>query len=131
MDSTTHNAERTEEQKVKERKLVMMKLSPGASPSLPRFPWWINRNFLFLWIGQTISLLGDTIFDLTLVVWVATTFIQYSWTPLAVSGILAFATLPIVVVGPLAGVLVDRWDKRQTMLWMDIRRFLLVMVLIL
>ena len=109
----------------------MVKRSPGSSLSLPRPPWWINRNFLFLWVGQTISLLGDTIFDLTLVVWVATTFIHYSWTPLAVSGILAFATVPILFVGPLAGVLVDRWDKRQTMLWMDILRLLLVMLLLL
>lgn len=109
----------------------MVNLPPDSTPSLPRSPLWINRNFLFLWIGQAISLLGDTIFDLTLVVWVATTFIHYSWSPLAVSGILAFATLPVVGVGPLAGVLVDRWDKRQTMLWMDILRLLLVTCLLL
>lgn len=97
----------------------------------PKTRLWSNRNFLYLWIGQTISLLGDAIFDLTLVVWTAAILAkQEPWAPLAVSGILVAATLPILLVGPFAGVFVDRWDKRRTMLWMDLIRMLLVASLV-
>jgi DNA-binding NarL/FixJ family response regulator len=45
----------------------------------------INRNFSLLWSGQTISVLGDFIFNTTLVVWVAVVLTRgQAWTPLAV-----------------------------------------------
>src|SRR5215469_13340182 len=81
----------------------------------------INRNFGLLWCGQVISITGDFVFDTTLVLWI-TTFIarNQSWGPLAVSRLLMMTSIPTFVVGPLAGVFVDRWDKRQTMMRMDV-----------
>lgn len=91
----------------------------------------INRNFGLLWIGHTISLLGDTIVNTTLVVWLAVVLAQgQPWAPLAVSGVLVAAAVP-AFLGPLAGVLVDRWDRRRTMLWMDALRIVLVGLLVL
>lgn len=85
-----------------------------------------NRAFLLLWVGQAISQMGDSLFAFTLILWIATTLThQASWTPLAVSGALSAEALPMLLVGPFAGVLVDRWDKRRTMLWMDLLRALL------
>ena len=49
---------------------------------------------------------------------------------LAVSGEFLALSAPIAVVGPLAGVFVDRWDKRRTMLAMDMLRALIVSLLI-
>jgi MFS family permease len=103
---------------------------PGAPSKPPHL--LINRNYGFLWIGQSISLFGDEIFDFTLLIWFAAILTRRPdgtsepWAPLAVSGILIATTVPFFLVGPLAGVFVDRWDKRRTMLWMDALRALLI-----
>ena len=90
-----------------------------------------NRNFVLLWMGHTISVLGDTIFNLTLILWVAAILAPHqTWAPLAVSSIMLAATLPYIIVGPLAGVFVDRWDRRRTMLVMDVLRALLIILLL-
>ena len=87
----------------------------------------INRSFAILWIGQAISTLGDYVFNTTLVLWIATSLaLRQSWAPLAVSGVFLATSLPTVLGGPLAGVFVDRWDKRRTMLWADAIRALLI-----
>jgi MFS family permease len=71
--------------------------------------------------------MGDSIFAFTLILWIATVLThQASWAPLAVSGGMLAEALPMLIVGPLAGVFVDRWNKRRTMLWMDFLRMLLV-----
>src|SRR5262249_17078449 len=68
----------------------------------------------------------------TLVLWIASRIAQgQSWAPLAVSGVLIATALPTLVIGPLAGVFVDRWDKRRTMLRMDSLRALLIVALLL
>jgi MFS family permease len=101
--------------------------APAKKPGL-----FINRNFGLLWIGQTISYVGDFVFDTTLVFWIATSLVRgQSWAPLAVSGVLLAVSVPVFAVGPLAGVFVDRWDKRRTMLAMDALRAMLVFLLLL
>lgn len=90
-----------------------------------------NRDFRLLWGGQAISNIGDFVFDTTLVIWVASDVARgQSWAPLAVSGVLVAAALPIFLVGPLAGVFVDRADKRRMMLAMDALRAALILLLI-
>jgi hypothetical protein len=77
----------------------------------------INRNFALLFAGFSISSIGDFVFTTTLVLWIAVRLTAgLSWSPLAVSGALLAASVPIFLVGPLAGVFVDRWNKRGTML---------------
>jgi MFS family permease len=93
---------------------------------------FINRNFGLLWAGQAISSLGDRVFDTTLILWVATRIASgHRWAPLAVSGVLLSVAIPTIVLGPIAGVFVDRWDKRRTMLVMDVLRAGLIVVLLL
>ncbi|HEU5198174.1 MAG TPA: MFS transporter [Ktedonobacterales bacterium] len=92
----------------------------------------INRQFALLWSGQSISYLGDYVFDTTLLLWIAASIARgQSWGPLAVSGLLAATALPALLVGPIAGVFVDRWDKRRTMLWADALRAGLIASLLL
>ncbi len=87
----------------------------------------INRNYARLWSGQAVSTVGDFVFDTTLVLWVATDLGRgKSWAPAAVSGILLFAVASYVLVGPLAGVFVDRWDRKRTMLTTELIRFAVV-----
>ncbi len=90
----------------------------------------INRDFALLWGGQTVSNLGDWLFNTTLVLWIATGLGHGKpWAPLAVSGVLVARFVPTIVAGPLAGVFVDRWDKRRTLLWADALRALLLLLL--
>ncbi len=92
----------------------------------------INRSFAILWIGQAISTIGDFVFNTTLILWIVTSLaVKQSWGPLAVSGVLLATSIPTVFVGPLAGVFVDRWDKRRTMLWADALRAVLIGLLFL
>ena len=89
------------------------------TPSTQKRGLFINRNFALLWTGGTISVFGDGIFDTSLVVWISVFLTAHqSWAPLAVSGVLLAMLVPTFVFGPIAGVFVDRWDKRRTMLWM-------------
>ena len=77
---------------------------------------FIDRDFALLWWGQTISSIGDYAWDTALVLWIATVLARNeSWAPLAISGVIIAAALPQIVAGPIAGVFVDRWDKRKTM----------------
>lgn len=93
---------------------------------------FINRDFALLWWGQAISSVGDYAWDTALVLWVAS-FVAagQSWAPLAVSGVVLAAALPQIVVGPLAGVFVDRWDKRQTMVTMAALQAIVAALLVL
>src|SRR5215472_1411290 len=90
--------------------------TPGAS-SPAKSGFLINRNFALLFFGFTISSIGDFVFSTTLVLWIAVILAKgQSWAPLAVSGVLVATTVPAFLIGPFAGVFVDRWDKRRTML---------------
>jgi DHA3 family macrolide efflux protein-like MFS transporter len=81
-----------------------------------------NRNFSLLWTGQLISLIGDRIHIIALGALVAT-----RGTALEVGIVYAMTAVPSVFLGPIAGVLVDRWDRRRTMIACDVVRALLVL----
>jgi MFS family permease len=106
--------------------------APGAAAPAQKTGLLINRNFGLLWSGQAISVLGDFAFNTTLVLWIGSIIGRgQSWAPLAVSGVLMATLVPIVIIGPLAGVFVDRWDKRRTMITMDVLRAALITLLLL
>src|SRR5262249_33016569 len=103
--------------------------SPAVQPARRLGPL-INRDYALPWGGQLISTLGDFVFDTTLIVWIATQLaVGQPWAPLAVSGVLIAATAPFLLIGPLAGVFVDRWDKRWTLMTMDMARAVLILLL--
>jgi MFS family permease len=105
---------------------------PASQQTQPKTPIFINRNFALLWSGQAVSYIGDFVFDTTLLLWIATQIgAGQSWAPAAVSGVLACIFAPTLAGAPIAGVFVDRWDKRRTMLAMDAIRACLVAGLIL
>jgi MFS family permease len=87
----------------------------------------INREYAKLWFAGAVSWIGNTVFDITVVLWVGAVLAAgRSWAPVAVSGVLAAVIIPTVLVGPFAGVLVDRWDDRRTMLAADLIRAVLI-----
>jgi MFS family permease len=110
---------------------MSMQAATGVEPSTPRPPFFINRNFGLLWIGQAISELGDMVYFVTLSLWIATIIARNQpWAPAAASGVLIALALPALTLGPVAGVFVDRWDKRRTMVSMDMLRALLILLLL-
>jgi MFS family permease len=73
------------------------------------------KVFLIIWLGQLVSLFGSNLTSFALGVWVyqnTASVTQYSLSTLAI-------TLPWFIVSPVAGTLVDRWDRRWTMILSD------------
>lgn len=86
-----------------------------------------NRQFSLLWLGQTLSITGDYFFSATMALWIIDRLARgASWLPLATGAVAMAVVLPSLVVGPLAGVWVDRWNSRWTMLGTDGLRTALV-----
>lgn len=77
-----------------------------------------QRNFSLLWFGGLISYIGDWILFTALPVFVFT----LTGSVLATGLMFAITMVPSVVLGSLAGVFVDRWDRRTTMLVANLAR---------
>lgn len=75
---------------------------------------WQRRFFTF-WFAQAVSLIGSNLAGFAITWWM--TKATGSATVLATATL--FAILPGVVLGPLAGVLVDRWNRRAIILVAD------------
>ncbi|MEO6888376.1 MAG: MFS transporter [Ktedonobacteraceae bacterium] len=96
----------------------------SPKPAIDKKHFFINRNFTFLALGQAISNMGDFVYSTTLLVWVFT--LSHSAT--AVSGVLIAQYAPIFLLGPLAGVFVDRWNRRSTMVASDLARMVVALL---
>ena len=73
------------------------------------------RAFFTIWFGQLISLVGSQLTGFALGVWVYDETRSVLW--LALTQIALSA--PYVILSPLAGVLVDRWNRRTAMIVSD------------
>jgi len=73
------------------------------------------RPFFTIWTGQAFSLLGSALVQFALVWWL--TKATGSATVLALASMMAM--LPQVFIGPIAGALVDRWNRRVVMMVAD------------
>ncbi|MHB0988085.1 MAG: MFS transporter [Bellilinea sp.] len=80
----------------------------------PQMKHWLRR-FAPLWGGQAFSLLGSSLVQFALV-WYLT--VQTGSTAVLATATLV-ALLPEVLLGPFAGALVDRWDRRRVMIFAD------------
>ncbi|MBI3292488.1 MAG: MFS transporter [Elusimicrobia bacterium] len=85
-----------------------------------------NRNFLFLWLGQLCSQFGDRLTQLVLVALVT---IHAPGSPLTLAKVLVATSLPALLINPVAGVYVDRWDRKRTMITCDLIRAFLILAL--
>lgn len=84
-----------------------------------------NKNFVLIMTARFVSFLGDAVHGFTL-----------TWYILNVIGegkvlgwMLFFSTLPAIIIGPFAGVLSDRFDRRKIMITVDIIRGFLAILL--
>jgi len=84
-----------------------------------------NRNFAALWSSDLIATLGDRIHR------VALAALIWHLTGSLMDASLAFiaSSLPDLALGPLAGVAVDRWDRRKIMIASDLARVVPVLLI--
>ncbi len=75
-----------------------------------------DRNFRLLWAGSTISSLGSWL----LVVAAPVQAFRLTGSTMAISLTLVLETVPVLLVGPWAGVLADRYSRRATMVAADL-----------
>jgi MFS family permease len=85
-----------------------------------------NRNFRLLYIGQTISQLGDWFNAVA----VYALLLDLTGSATAVAWMMIVQFLPVAVFGPLAGVIVDRVDRRRLMIGTDLLRGTLILTLL-
>lgn len=85
-----------------------------------------NRDFCALWIGQLISQIGDN-FLIVAILFVVSALTD---SPLAIGIMALVVTLPQLFLGLIAGVFVDRLDRKLVMIVSDIVRGLAVLALV-
>ena len=86
-----------------------------------------NRNFRLLYVGQAISQLGDWFNAVA----VYALLLDLTGSATAVAWMLITQYLPVALVGPLAGVVVDRVNRRRLMIAADLIRGGLILGLLL
>ena len=77
-----------------------------------------NRNYRFTWSGQVVSEIGDHYNNIA----VFALALANTGSGLVVAAILISRALPMILAGPIAGVLLDRMDRRRIMITSDLVR---------
>lgn len=97
---------------------------PGSAAFVASRPsLWRHRDFMLLWVGQSVSRLGDQFTALAVPIIAAFSLGAQA----AQMGLLAAAgTLPFLLFGLPAGVWVDRWERRRVLILGDLARGILV-----
>jgi MFS family permease len=80
-----------------------------------------NRNFLLMWIGEGISLLGDQ-FHMIALPWLVLTL---TGNALAVGTVMAMAGIPRALFMLVGGALTDRFSPRKVMIASNLARMIL------
>ncbi|MCL4860052.1 MAG: MFS transporter [Caldilineaceae bacterium] len=73
------------------------------------------KTFLVIWFGQCVSQIGTALTRFALLIWVY----QQHHRAMDVALLGFFTFLPSLLASPVAGVWVDRMDRRKVMLWAD------------
>src|SRR5215210_6120577 len=84
-----------------------------------------RRNFALLWFGGLISIMGDRVLLVALPYFVY----QQTGSTLATAGMVAAQLLPRLLFGSIAGVFVDRWDRKQVMVIASLSQGLVILPL--
>ena len=82
-----------------------------------------NRNFRQLWLGQVVSQLGDWLNTIALY----TIVLRLTGSGRAVGLVLVARFLPTFIIGPLSGVVADRFSRRSVMIVSDLLRAIVVL----
>ena len=77
-----------------------------------------NRNYRWMWFGQIVSEIGDHFNTIA----VFSLLLARTGSGVVISGVMLARAIPMILAGPIAGVALDRMDRKKLMLWSDIVR---------
>ena len=86
-----------------------------------------NRNYRYTWMGQVVSEIGDHFNNIA----VFSLALETTGSGLVVMGVMLARAIPAVMAGPLAGVLLDRMDRKRIMIASDLVRAVVAALFIL
>jgi MFS family permease len=86
-----------------------------------------QRNFLLLWLGGLISFAGDWVLIIALPVFVY----DMTGSAFATGAMFMAQTLPRLLFSSLAGVFVDRWDRKRTLVFTNLAQAAVLPMLLL
>ncbi len=81
-----------------------------------------GMSFFLLWQGQLVSTLGDVLYEIALGFWV----LAVTGSTALMGTLMAASALPRILIAPFAGVIVDRCNRRNMMVLMDLIRGIVV-----
>ena len=84
-----------------------------------------NRNYRFTWSGQIVSEVGDHFNNIA----VFSLALANTGSGLVVAGILIARAISAVLAGPIAGVLLDRMDRKRIMIASDLVRAVIALAI--
>lgn len=85
-----------------------------------------NTNFLLLWLGHLIAYIGDYFILLAVPIVVE----KLTGSTLMVGLSVIAEAIPMLLLGPVAGVFIDRWDRKRIMIISCVVRAMLVLILL-
>src|SRR5690348_2561942 len=77
-----------------------------------------NRNYRHLWLAQIVSEIGDYFNNVAVYALV----MEKTGSGMVVSGVMLARAIPAMLAGPVAGVLLDRMDRKRIMIASDLVR---------
>lgn len=97
----------------------------STEPSASARGWW-TRRFRLLLATRLVSQCGDGVMQAG-IAWLVLLSPDAQRTPGAFAGVLALVLLPFSVVGPFAGVALDRWPRRHILVYGQLLRTVVVL----
>ncbi|GAC1647748.1 MAG: MFS transporter [Ktedonobacteraceae bacterium] len=85
-----------------------------------------NKGYFPLWLGQLVSSLGDTLNYIALVIYVY----KLTGSGFDLSKLSLFQIIPILLISPIAGVIIDRFRRKNILIAADVIRALLILGLV-
>ena len=97
-------------------------MSSVQDSAISPVPMLRNRHFLFLWFVNLTTTLAIELFTVTILV----AIFKQTDSTLQAAGTMVFRTLPAFLLGPIAGVSVDRFPRKNVIITMDLIRLVLI-----
>ena len=98
-------------------------ISPVTEPAPRGLGRGLGREFNLLWLGQSVSNVGDKI-NVFAIPTIMILFLHASPFQVGLVNTAQYAAIPLLSLA--AGVLVDRWDLRWSLIWCDLIRAIVV-----
>lgn len=85
-----------------------------------------DKNFFLLWVAQIVSNFGDRLDQMALI---GLVYLRTPGSTIELAKLFSFTILPVFIIGPIAGIFVDRWNRKSTMIVCDLIRGVLVLLI--